>query len=106
MWPTDSRSGLQSSGLQAGVVYIDDKLSRLARGSGCDDEDVILDLCGYLALLAAVSEADAVASDSDGVMNKKNIGSTLGSLLEEMNVLRETQRLARKKRVARTAAEP
>jgi hypothetical protein len=36
-------------------VRIDDKLSRLARGSGKDNEDVLLDLCGYLALLAAVA---------------------------------------------------
>lgn len=31
-------------------VRIDDKLSRLARGANCD-EDVILDLLGYLILL-------------------------------------------------------
>ena len=37
-------------------VRIDDKLSRIARGTGVDDEDTLLDLCGYLALLAAVSE--------------------------------------------------
>lgn len=37
-------------------VRIDDKLSRLARGSGKDPEDVLLDLCGYLALLAAVTD--------------------------------------------------
>ena len=36
-------------------VRIDDKLSRLARGAPKDDEDVLLDLCGYLALLAAVA---------------------------------------------------
>lgn len=35
-------------------VRIDDKLSRLARGSGtADGEDTLLDLVGYLALLAA-----------------------------------------------------
>ena len=35
-------------------VRIDDKLSRLARGSGpADSEDTLLDLVGYLALLAA-----------------------------------------------------
>ena len=35
-------------------VRIDDKLSRLARGSGpADGEDTLLDLAGYLALLAA-----------------------------------------------------
>lgn len=39
-------------------VRIDDKLSRLARGTSLDDEDTILDLCGYLALLVAVG-ADA-----------------------------------------------
>ena len=37
-------------------VRIDDKLSRLARGTGADREDTLLDLCGYLALLAAVGE--------------------------------------------------
>jgi hypothetical protein len=35
-------------------VRIDDKLSRLARGVGADNEDTLLDLVGYLALLAAV----------------------------------------------------
>lgn len=35
-------------------VRIDDKLSRLARGRGQDDEDVLLDLCGYIALLASL----------------------------------------------------
>ncbi len=43
-------------------VRIDDKLSRLARGASQDDEDVLLDLCGYLALLAAISERDEVSS--------------------------------------------
>ncbi len=44
-------------------VRIDDKLSRLARGSGKDDEDVLLDLCGYLALLAALGERTKRPSD-------------------------------------------
>ena len=37
-------------------VRIDDKLSRVARGSGrlADDEDTLLDLIGYLALRAAL----------------------------------------------------
>ncbi|MEP6652256.1 MAG: hypothetical protein ABJA82_02795 [Myxococcales bacterium] len=34
-------------------VRIDDKLSRLARGDGPRDEDTLLDLVGYVALLAA-----------------------------------------------------
>ena len=38
-------------------VRIDDKLSRVARGSEfIETEDVIKDLVGYLALLAAVTE--------------------------------------------------
>lgn len=37
-------------------VRIDDKLSRIAHARGADDEDTLLDLCGYLALLAAVGE--------------------------------------------------
>ena len=32
-------------------VRIDDKLSRLARGTSDDNEDVVLDLIGYLILL-------------------------------------------------------
>jgi len=32
-------------------VRIDDKLSRLARGNAFGDEDVVLDLIGYLILL-------------------------------------------------------
>lgn len=35
------------------LVRIDDKLSRLARGSGAESEDVVLDLLGYLVLLRA-----------------------------------------------------
>jgi hypothetical protein len=36
------------------LVRIDDKLSRVARGRGVEDEDVVRDLVGYLALLVAV----------------------------------------------------
>lgn len=36
---------------QAILVRIDDKLSRMARGGPVDDEDVIMDLLGYLVLL-------------------------------------------------------
>ncbi len=44
-------------------VRIDDKLSRLARGTHImDDEDVILDLTGYLALLAAVLDNESESS--------------------------------------------
>ncbi len=32
-------------------VRIDDKLSRIARGSGAEDEDVVADLIGYLVIL-------------------------------------------------------
>jgi len=42
-------------------VRIDDKLSRISRGTGADDEDTLLDLCGYIALLAAV--VSEVAAD-------------------------------------------
>lgn len=38
-------------------VRIDDKLSRIARGSA-GGEDVILDLCGYLAILWALTNDD------------------------------------------------
>ncbi|MFH0899063.1 MAG: hypothetical protein V2A73_00395 [Pseudomonadota bacterium] len=41
-------------------VRIDDKLSRIARGTS-DDEDTLADLVGYCALLAAVHEEDAAA---------------------------------------------
>jgi len=47
-------------------VRIDDKLSRLARlarGTGEDGEDTLLDLCGYLALLAAVSDRTSDQTD-------------------------------------------
>lgn len=44
-------------------VRIDDKLSRIARGKGqADSEDVILDLVGYLALLAAAKDGTDGAS--------------------------------------------
>lgn len=35
-------------------VRIDDKLSRIARGKDFQDEDVLVDLVGYIALLYAV----------------------------------------------------
>jgi len=35
-------------------VRIDDKLSRIARGSGEGDEDAVKDLVGYLAYLATI----------------------------------------------------
>lgn len=40
------------------LVRIDDKLSRIARGDGllAKDEDVLVDLVGYLALLAVTKE--------------------------------------------------
>lgn len=34
-------------------VRLDDKLSRIVRGGRVDDEDVLLDLAGYLVLLIA-----------------------------------------------------
>ena len=37
-------------------VRIDDKLSRTARGQVTDHEDTLLDLCGYIAILAAVTK--------------------------------------------------
>lgn len=39
-------------------VRIDDKLSRIARGIDYQNEDTLLDLVGYLALLHAVNHAD------------------------------------------------
>jgi len=39
-------------------VRIDDKLSRIARGVVEDDEDVVADLCGYLAMYAATRESE------------------------------------------------
>lgn len=37
-------------------VRIDDKLSRLSRGTALDDEDTVLDLIGYLILLRVSKE--------------------------------------------------
>lgn len=42
-------------------VRIDDKLSRLARGSGVETEDVVLDLIGYLVLLRIAMQKDNAA---------------------------------------------
>ena len=38
------------------LVRLDDKLSRLSRGSGREDEDVVLDILGYLILLQVHDE--------------------------------------------------
>jgi hypothetical protein len=40
-------------------VRLDDKLSRLASGQADDDEDVILDLVGYLVLLRVAQRRGA-----------------------------------------------
>lgn len=42
------------------LVRLDDKLSRLARGSAAG-EDVVLDLIGYLVLLRISMQADAAS---------------------------------------------
>ena len=50
-------------------VRIDDKLSRLARGTGVNDEDVVQDLLGYLILLRCQQRAaknDLVSTSSIG----------------------------------------
>jgi len=41
----------RSDALEQLKVRIDDKLSRVVRGKGLDDEDVLFDLIGYLVLL-------------------------------------------------------
>jgi len=41
----------RSDALEQLRVRIDDKLSRVVRGKGLDDEDVLFDLIGYLVLL-------------------------------------------------------
>jgi hypothetical protein len=44
-------------------VRIDDKLSRLARGTNYADEDTVLDLAGYLILLLVAEKEDDGAFD-------------------------------------------
>lgn len=48
----------RASAIEQVLVRIDDKLSRVARGAGwtAGDEDVVFDLVGYLAILAALQE--------------------------------------------------
>lgn len=41
----------RSDALEQLRVRIDDKLSRVVRGKGLEDEDVLIDLIGYLVLL-------------------------------------------------------
>jgi len=54
----DAAAGLQ--------VRIDDKLSRIASGSTCYNEDTVLDLIGYLVLYSiAQEEAAAISSNAD-----------------------------------------
>jgi len=45
-------------------VRLDDKLSRLARGSGVEDEDVVLDFIGYLVFLR-IAQRLQPARDAD-----------------------------------------
>ena len=47
-------------------VRIDDKLSRIARGSEYLDEDTIQDLLGYLILLKIAKNADAKNTEKKG----------------------------------------
>jgi hypothetical protein len=54
-------------------VRIDDKLSRLSRGSGKEEEDVVLDLLGYLILLrVAQKKAKEVAPASVRIDNVRD----------------------------------
>lgn len=50
----------RASSIEQVLVRVDDKLSRIARGAGllAKDEDVVRDLVGYLAILAALLQAD------------------------------------------------
>ena len=52
------RTFSKASAVEQILVRIDDKLSRISRGSGLvgDDEDVIQDLMGYLVLLTIAFE--------------------------------------------------
>lgn len=47
-------------------VRLDDKLSRLSRGSGSDDEDPIFDLAGYLVLLLIAQHDDESPTSTRG----------------------------------------
>lgn len=50
-----------ASAHEALLVRIDDKLSRIARGRG-DDEDTMLDLIGYLVLLRVAMKREGETS--------------------------------------------
>jgi hypothetical protein len=52
-------------------VRIDDKLSRLMRGSEVANEDTTLDLIGYLVLLRVAGKANAVPIDDDDALGSR-----------------------------------
>ena len=61
------RTFSKASAVEQILVRIDDKLSRISRGSGLvgDDEDVIQDLIGYLVLLTIAFERQEKPSVAD-----------------------------------------
>lgn len=62
----------QSSALEQLLVRIDDKLSRISRGAGLiqSDEDVILDLIGYLVLLRICIRREESVKIEDGYVGE------------------------------------
>jgi len=48
----------KASNVEQILVRIDDKLSRLKSASSLEDEDVVLDLIGYLLLLRIVKQGE------------------------------------------------
>lgn len=67
----------QASAVEQILVRIDDKLSRISRGTGLigDDEDVIQDLIGYFILLKIAIDRDnteSVLSNSSFLTETKN----------------------------------
>lgn len=65
----------QSSAVEQILVRIDDKLSRISRGTGLvgDDEDVIDDLIGYFVLLKIALERQSQATITDAVESNDRI---------------------------------
>lgn len=51
------------------LVRLDDKLSRIQKGSGLlgDDEDVIMDIIGYFVLLKIALERDAQSAYNENI---------------------------------------
>ena len=85
------RTFSQATAVEQILVRIDDKLSRISRGTGLvgDDEDVIQDLIGYLILLQIAVDRQDMASQK---FVSKSLGAVWEGLLRKHRIVKDANR--------------